>query len=117
MSLLVTGCSREEEATAHIKLTLQEELMPPRVGRATIQFSLTNKQTRQPVTNAEIQVEGNMTHPGMAPSRAEAIEVAPGDYEAPLDFTMQGDWYLFFDIRLPDGQTLTRQVNVDGVTE
>lgn len=116
VSLLVAGCRKEEDASP-IKLILQEELIPHRVGPATIRFSLTDTLSGQPVTNAAVQVEGNMTHPGMAPSQAEAIEVAPGDYEAPLDFTMQGDWYLLFDIRLPDGQTLTRQVNVEGVKE
>jgi hypothetical protein len=116
VSLLGAGCGKEKDASP-IKLILQEELIPHRVGPATIRFTLTDTLSGQPVTNAAVQVEGNMTHPGMAPVQAEAIEVAPGDYEAPLDFTMEGDWYLLFDIRLPDGQTLTRQVNVEGVTE
>lgn len=116
VGLLVSGCRGEEDATTPIELTIEEQT-PHQVGPATILFSLTDTLTGQPVTNAEVQVESNMTHPGMAPSQAEAVEVAPGDYEAPLDFTMPGDWYLLFDIRLPDGQTLTRQVNVAGVTE
>lgn len=116
VSLLATGC-RNEGDDSPIELTLQEEHTPHQVGPATIRFSLTDTLMGQPVAKAEIHVEGNMTHPGMAPSQAEAIELAPGDYEAALDFSMQGDWYLLFDIRLPDGQTLTRQVNVVGVIE
>lgn len=113
--LLMAGCGRGEDAAVPIELTMQETT--PRVGPATLRFSLTDTQTGQPVSGADVRVEGNMTHPGMAPSLAEATEVAPGEYEAEMNYTMRGDWYLLFDIRLADGQTLTRQVEVPGVTE
>jgi hypothetical protein len=35
-----------------------------------------------------------MTHPGMAPVLADAIEREPGVYEVPLALEMAGDWVL-----------------------
>lgn len=116
LGLVLAGCGSGNDATAAIELTLEEQATP-HVGPATVRFRLDDTQTGQPVTGAAIKVEGNMTHPGMAPSLAEATEVAAGTYEAEINYTMRGDWYLFFDIRLADGQTLTRQVDVPGVTE
>jgi sensor domain CHASE-containing protein len=51
----------------------------------------------------------------MRPVFASAREVSPGTYEAPLELTMGGDWFLLVDARLPDGGTLHRQVDLPGV--
>jgi hypothetical protein len=68
-----------------------------------------------PVEGAAVRLEANMSHPGMKPVLAAAREVAPGRYEAALEFTMAGDWYLLLDARLPDGRTLHREVQIPGV--
>jgi hypothetical protein len=56
-----------------------------------------------------------MSHPGMKPVLATAREVAPGQYEAALELTMAGDWYLLVEARLRDGRTLHRQIDLRGV--
>src|SRR5690606_8088607 len=75
----------------------------------------TDRTTGAPVAGAEVRLEGNMPPPGMQPILATAAEVAPGKYEAPLAFTMAGDWFILFEGTLADGRPLHRQVDVAGV--
>ncbi len=56
-----------------------------------------------------------MSHPGMSPVFAESKEVTGGQYQANINFAMAGDWVLVLHIKLPDGQTLERQIDVKGV--
>jgi hypothetical protein len=67
-----------------------------------------------PVSGATLEIEGNMTHAGMEPVFANATEVAPGDYRAPLEWTMGGGWFLTVRGTLPDGTAFEQQV--DGLT-
>ncbi len=67
------------------------------------------------MTGAQVKVEANMSHAGMAPVFADASEAAPGRYQAQLEFTMSGDWVLLIDLTLPDGRRLQRQIEVKGV--
>lgn len=69
----------------------------------------------QPIIGATVDLEGNMTHAGMAPVISQAQEVGAGQYEAPLDFNMAGDWFILVRAALPDGRKLERQVDVPGV--
>ena len=56
---------------------------------------------RNPSTGARLRLEGLMSHPGMAPVVAEVVERGDGAYDAPLQFTMAGDWILFVTGQLP----------------
>jgi hypothetical protein len=69
----------------------------------------------EPITGATVEVEGNMNHAGMVPVLSEAQEVSPGHYQADLEFTMGGDWFILVRAQLPDGRSLERQVDVPGV--
>ncbi len=86
---------------------------PPRVGPVQVSLALT--EGGQPVGGAEVRLEGNMSHPGMQPVFGEAREVAPGRYEAPLDLTMAGDWFVLAQITLRDGRSLSRTRQLPGV--
>jgi hypothetical protein len=87
---------------------------PVRAQTETISFRLTNE-SRQPVADARVQVEGDMNHPGMEPVFTDALETAPGDYRAKLNFSMGGDWVVLFHITLSDGRKVERQMDVKGV--
>jgi hypothetical protein len=67
------------------------------------------------IENAELELEANMSHAGMVPVFASAREVAPGRYEASLEFTMGGDWFILVRSELPDGRSLERRVDLPGV--
>lgn len=86
---------------------------PPRVG--PVQVSLTLTEGGQPAGDAEVRLEGNMSHPGMKPVFGDAREVAPGRYEAPLELTMAGDWFVMARITLRDGRSLSRVSQLPGV--
>jgi hypothetical protein len=87
---------------------------PPSVGEATVTVTLGDA-NGQPISGATVAFEGNMVHAGMTPTFSQPAEVAPGRYQAPLEFNMAGDWFILVKVALPDGRKLERQVNVPGV--
>lgn len=97
-------------------LTLAPEVSPepPRVGPVTIVLRLTDA-SGTAVTGVRLELEGNMTHPGMAPVFAEAIEIDPGRYRANLELSMAGDWHVAVHVTLRDGRKLEREFEIKGV--
>lgn len=87
---------------------------PPQIGPATITVTLSNA-SGQPIEGAKVKLEGNMNHAGMVPVFAQAPEVAPGRYQADLEFTMGGDWFIQVRADLPDGRSMERAIDVPGV--
>lgn len=85
------------------------------MGPITVSLKLTDFLISKPVSGARVRLEGNMTHAGMSPVFAEAIEVEPGRYRATLEFTMGGDWVVLVHAVLPDGRKVERQFDVKGV--
>jgi hypothetical protein len=98
-------CRGEEAGLDDVVVELTVLPDPPYVGPATVVVTLTDDQGA-PIEGATLFLEGNMTHAGMVPSLADASEVSPGRYEAVLDLTMGGDWYILVQGKLPDGRTL-----------
>ncbi len=78
-------------------------------------ITLAEGKSSTPISGARVRIEGDMSHPGMQPIFGNAVESAPGKYEAPLTFTMPGDWYLEVRATLSDGRTVKSQVPVPGV--
>ena len=114
--LPLSGCRREPagEKPPGIDVKVQVEPAPPRVGPVTVIVTLAEA-GGGPLRGAEVKVEGGMNHAGMKPEFGDAREVEPGRYEAPLQLTMGGDWFLLVDARLADGRTVHEQVDVPGV--
>jgi hypothetical protein len=114
--LPASGCgprgTTEGGADVKVDLTLQPE--PPKVGTETAVVTLADKAGR-PVREAAVKLEGNMNHAGMTPVFADARETEPGKYEAALEFTMGGDWFVLVNVTLADGRRLSRKVDVRGV--
>ncbi len=108
-----TGGRPTSGADVTIDLTLRPD--PPKVGEATAVVALTARDGG-PVRGAAVKLEGNMNHAGMVPVFADAKEAQqPGQYEATLDFTMGGDWYVLVSATLADGRKVSRKVDVLGV--
>lgn len=114
LALVATGCRKAAEPSGDISIGESIAPQPVHTGTETISFQLTN-QAMQPIRGAHVQVEGDMNHPGMAPVFADAIETAPGGYQAQLNFSMGGDWVVLFHITLSDGRKVERQMDVKGV--
>ena len=112
--LLGFGCHRVGDRSR--VLTVEHEIAPQpvRVGTATITFTATDSSSR-PVTGAQITVEADMSHAGMAPVFAHATEIAPGRYRSQLLLSMAGDWVILLHGTLPDGEKLEQQFDIRGV--
>lgn len=115
LTVLLTACQRGSSSDIpEIEIELTVSPNPPSVGQATVTFTIIDEQ-KQPVTGAAIELEGNMNHAGMTPVFSQATEVGDGQYEAPLEFTMGGDWFILVKVNLPDGRKMERQIDVPGV--
>lgn len=116
LALPICACRQESETgrveDVNLEFVLQPD--PPKVGTAIAVITLLDKDGR-PVLGAKAKLEGNMNHAGMKPVFADATELDPGRYEAKLDFTMGGDWFILINITLRDGRKMNRKVDVKGV--
>jgi hypothetical protein len=112
--LSLTACHREAGTSSTVSVETQITPQPVVVGPVVVTVKLADAHG-DPVTKARLTVEGDMSHAGMAPVEAEALELPGGKYQAKLQFGMPGDWVILVHGKLPDGQTLERQVDVRGV--
>ncbi len=113
--LLLAACQKSGELAPPV-ITIQHEItpQPARVGSAMITLRLADASDKA-VTGARITLEGNMSHAGMGPVFAQAKETEPGQYEAPLELSMGGDWIVLLHLTLSDGQKLERQFEISRV--
>ena len=113
-TMTVTACRKS--VTVKDTLNVHQEITPQpvRIGTSTVTIRLTDT-TAKPVSHASIQIEADMTHPGMSPIFAPAKETAPGNYEAQISFNMAGDWVLLSHIKLANGQKVQRQLDIKDV--
>lgn len=110
----MAGCLRRSESPDLVKVEHEISPEPARVGVATITFKLAGKADK-PITGAKIAVEADMSHAGMSPVFADAVEKQPGRYQASVKFEMAGDWILLLHITLANGKKLERQIDIRGV--
>lgn len=110
-ALLLGGCRGEMEAgDSGLALDVAISPTPPSVGPARLIISLVDS-AGTPLDGAEILVEGNMSHAGMAPVVDTALAEGPGKYGVPsFGFTMAGDWVLTLRATLPDGRWVQMDV-------
>jgi len=111
---LLQGCRRQTAAAGDLRLEHVVSPQPPRVGPTSIGLLLRDT-AGQPVSNARIKLEANMSHAGMAPVFATATEAAPGNYAATLELSMAGDWIVVAHVSLADGRKLDQQFEINGV--
>jgi len=113
--LLLTGCGRVQQADPSTKdsftVMLAADPAPPVVGDGAVIVTLRDT-TDQPVANAQLAVEANMSHAGMTPVMADGAAGKDGVYRVPLTWTMAGDWYVDVGFTLPDGQKIVRRFSV-----
>lgn len=114
LSLFISGCQSSDDNHSDVELEWEISPEPPVVGLATINFTLRDS-TGLLINGAEVELEGNMSHPGMQPVFATAEEIEPGRYAADVNLTMGGDWYFLIESILPDDRVIERQININGV--
>jgi YtkA-like len=113
--LLASGCCKPVAPRADVAIEYGINPRPVRVGTAVLTVKLRDA-AGAPVAGARVNLEAEMSHPGMAPAFGAVREDAPGQYAGSLDFAMPGDSVVLVHVTLPDGRKLEREVNVPGVT-
>jgi hypothetical protein len=115
-ALALAGC-RGDTARGDLEgfaLELSLAPTPPLVGPNRVVLRLIDPEGA-PVEEAEVRLEGTMTHAGMVPVDATATPTGDGRFQVQaFAFTMAGDWVLRAHVRLPDGRAgvLERPVRV-----
>lgn len=69
----------------------------------------------KPVTQAHVSVEADMSHAGMSPVLAGAVETQPGRYRSALNLDMPGDWVVLLHGTTAEGRKFEEQFDVPGV--
>lgn len=112
--LLASGCGSRSGAGPAIKVEFETTPQPPRTGPVGIALHLTDASAR-PVSGAHIDLEGDMTHAGMAPVFSHAVELQPGRYRSQLELTMPGDWVVLLHVKLASGEQVEKHFEIRGV--
>jgi hypothetical protein len=109
------GCGRVQTPTPaasdQVTISMLVEPSPPAPGPTTLVFSLRDR-AGQPISDARLEVEGNMSHAGMAPVKGVLAAGQNGIYRIPFEWTMSGDWLVDVTFTLKDGTRLTRRFPV-----
>jgi hypothetical protein len=115
--VLLAGCARAAPGDLpDIAVGLMVAPSPPATGAATLTATLRDA-GGAPLRGAAVSFECTMSHAGMAPVQASARETAPGRYEAPLEFTMAGEWIVIVRATLPDSRALEREIKIGNVVQ
>ena len=113
------GCDvhsdRQPESSGAINVSWTLDPSPPFAATPTVVRLTLRDRDQKPVTGARLRLEGLMSHPGMAPVTTAVTERGNGEYEAPLQFTMAGDWILLVTGELPGGGQIKKQIEINGV--
>ena len=117
----LAGCGRMQQTNPSTQdgftVTLATDPVPPvsadgAIADGAIIVTLRDA-AGQPVDNAQLAVEANMSHAGMAPVMANGASGKDGVYRIPLTWTMAGDWFVDVHFTLPDGQKIARRFPVN----
>ena len=106
LALLAAACRQSDppQVTTGVIISLADSQNGRHVmGPEALTIRLTSADGT-PITDATVELRGDMAHAGMVPSLAAASPAAtPGDYDATIEWTMAGDWLLTVTATLPDG--------------
>lgn len=111
-SIINRGNSIENTA---VNIGYQSDNDPAVGGDAIVTITLTGKDGR-PITDAIVEVTGDMAHHGMMPISGKGEHTENGQYVAPLRWTMAGDWIVTVNIVLVDGSQFEQIFNQQVIT-
>lgn len=112
--LAIFGCQSSGNTHPDVTLGWEIEPDPPRVGMSTLHITLADT-AGESINGAAVELEGNMSHPGMKPVMAMAEESESGRYSATIELTMAGDWFFIITSTLADDRVVKREIEIPGV--
>ncbi len=117
ISLLILGaCNGPNSDTDDAALTLILEPAPAGYTGAYLIVTVADAESN-PVTDAQVSLEGNMNHAGMAPVLTERVQddedgAMDGSYRVPFEFTMLGDRIITVKVEQADGRSEEQDIKV-----
>lgn len=118
IGILAIGCERGDGSSTDaedVQIEISVTPDPPQVGPATITVTLTDADG-EPITGADLDIEGTMSHAGMEPVLSNTTGDETGQYVTDdFEFTMGGDWIIIVRGELPDGTEIEREIDLAGV--
>ena len=112
--ILAPACGRRPVSAEQVEIVWTLGPAAPAVGPASLSLTLRTR-GGQPLTGAQVRLDAYMSHPGMAPVQANAVERGAGVYDVPFSFTMAGDWVLLVEATLPQEGRLQQRIDVRNV--
>lgn len=113
--VLPLGCRGQATRAGDAVVSVSIAPVPYTTGPAKITVTLSDAAGR-PLSGAKVEIEGNMSHAGMVPVFAGAVETSPGTYVSrDFRFTMGGDWYIVVRVTPSSGEPFERTLDVRGV--
>ena len=113
---VLNACGPRGEQSGALDVTIVSVSPDPAaVGDAEITLQIRDTDGN-PLEDATIEVEGNMTHAGMQPVIVETEALGEGKYATKdFKFTMGGDWVIIVRAKLADGTTAEQRIDLEGV--
>lgn len=112
--LFISACQDKIDPAKNILVQHEVQPSPPHVGHSTVHVTLTDP-AGGPISGAHVNMEADMSHPGMAPVFFSASESSPGSFTGAVDLNMPGDWTILLHITLANGAKVEKQFDLPGV--
>jgi len=113
-SLFAAGCQDKTDPGKAVLVQHEIQPSPAHVGHSTFHVTLTDP-AGTPISGAHVNMEADMSHPGMAPVFFSGKESAPGSFMGAVDLSMPGDWTILLHITLANGAKVEKQFDLPGV--
>lgn len=110
LAMVAMACGRTNPEAGALDVAWRIVPGAPQVGRESAADVTLRLSNGDPVLGARMNIEGHMSHPGMAPVIAPLTEAGGGNYHARLILTMSGDWVMYIDGRLANGRVIRQRV-------
>lgn len=110
LAVMLAGCiqpASPANSDSNVEIILSVEPDPPIMGESELIVMLKDADGA-PIPNAEVEVQGDMSHAGMAPVIRAMGETEAGIYHAPFEWTMGGDWFVTVTAKLVDDQEIEK---------
>jgi hypothetical protein len=114
LSLFTAACQDKIDPGAAVLVQHEVQPAPAHVGHSTVHVTLTDP-AGAPLSGVHLNMEADMSHPGMAPVFFSGKEAAPGNFTGAVDLSMPGDWTILLHITLANGAKVEKQFDLPGV--
>lgn len=97
-------------SSSTVNIAYKPDRDPAVGGDASVVVTLTDGEG-SPITDAAVEIVGDMTHAGMMPIIGKGEHTGEGHYAVPLRWTMAGDWLVTVRVTSADGRRFEQVFN------